>query len=78
MAFNARAARDLATNAKVNISAALKIIKNHAKDGEIEANIASDLIDGKPDAVIKELKSLGFKAEYVSDQRDGDYYQVSW
>ena len=41
-------------------------------------------LDTKPpeykvrDAVMKELRSLGYTCKYTSDQRDGDYWTVYW
>ena len=56
----------------------LSCIKAAAREGDTGENIAADLVQGDPDSIVAELKRLGYKARYVLDQRDGDYYDVSW
>jgi hypothetical protein len=78
--FNAQKARAISKGKEPKgLGALLKYIERHAKsEDETSCTIAAELVDGNGVELVKELKKLGFTASYVSDQRDGDYFQVSW
>jgi hypothetical protein len=57
----------------------LKIIKKSAKAGEHMAEICAALVDADdPQEIVVELKALGYDADFKYDNRDGNYYSVSW
>jgi hypothetical protein len=77
--FTAADARKLANKSHTSVvTKLLKLIQSSAKDGGLSTTIASDLAEGDRHAIVAALKAKGFQATYVIDQRDGDYYQISW
>jgi hypothetical protein len=79
--FTAADARALTQKHTARIDEYLDIIETAAKTGKSECTISLRLIgdtEQDPDQVVKALKALGFKAQWNSDQRDGEYYTISW
>lgn len=52
-----------------------KYLKDNAKLGKFSSAIAKDLY---PKSLFEHLKTLGYKVELISDNRDGDYYNIDW
>lgn len=67
-----------AENAVKGIQTVYNYIQGAVNDGDSETIIAAGLIGGKPLAILKQLRADGYSVEYKSDQRDGDYYKISW
>ena len=53
-------------------------IKNVAANGERQTTISIDLVKGLPELIVKKLRDDGYDANFISDQRDGSYYKISW
>lgn len=79
--MNASEARKLSEarnkdKSKNGIQTILDFIKEDPSQYKVTVSVG--LVRGVPDIIVKELEALGYKAEYVCDWRDGDYYKVTW
>lgn len=83
--FNADAARNMANRVKnTGLIDAMTMVEHaiteYAKKGKTHITISAERLNKVVDAecLVKELRKRGFKAEYVSDQRDGNFYSINW
>jgi hypothetical protein len=61
-----------------NLEKVFAAIKVAAENEDLSLTVGRDIFGKYPDDIVKELQSKSYKAEYHSDQRDGDYIQISW
>jgi hypothetical protein len=52
----------------------IKCIQESADDGKIYMTYGKSLLPN----VVSELERRGFKIDFTSDQRDGDFYTIKW
>ena len=65
-------------NGKEGLENLFSYIRRAAERGETSISTSTRQVSGKPEKIVRELILLGYKAEFVSDQRDGSYYHISW
>jgi len=60
---------------EVRLNHIYELIKSRSLKGKSSTSIEDK---NGTKAIIKRLKEQGYKCLFVSDQRDGDYWQVEW
>ncbi len=77
--MHANEARSITERHKAsNLDKVFRAIKTAAQNEECSLSISRDVYGKYPDDIVKELQAKGYRAEYHSDQRDGDYINVVW
>jgi len=77
--MHANEARALSDKLKVGVfPKVFEVIRIAAEAGDDGTTIGRSTYGKHPHDVVRELIAKGYKAEFHSDQRDGDYIQISW
>lgn len=77
--LTAKEARDLSKKTdKANLTILMQVIQKHAEVGDRSCTVSSDLVPCDSVEVVRLLESYGYKAKFVVDFRDGNYFDVRW